>query len=237
MRLLIPILALLAAALPAKPARKGDPMAPDTWSANPAAFEGKAVRTAAIRLEEPGLVAGDAPAAALRLEGGNEQGETGGLVVVLVPVAQFQSFAETYSRMEAGKGRGGFGAVAKHKVVTGTFARVGGEPALLVGLSPAATAGMPRPTELLAAQLARAREAQLKPSREGWQRKPFVLSRLDQRNQPETTRELQRLCDLANAADKSRRLTPREVIRRAREGEQLVLADEKARTEWLATWE
>lgn len=236
MRLTLPILAL-AATLAAKAARKGDPMAPDSWAANPAAFEGKTVRTAAIRLEEPGLVAGDAPAAVLRMEGGNEQGDTGGVVLVLVPLAQFQSFAETYSRMEAGKGRSGFGAVARHKVVTGTFARVAGEPALLVGLAPAATAGMPRPSELLGAQLARAREAQLKPPREGWQRKPFLLSRLDQRNRPETTRELQRLCDVANAADKSRRLTPREVIRRAREGEQVVLPDEKARTEWLATWE
>ena len=236
MRLLLTILAL-AATLGAKPARKGDPMAPDTWAANPAAFEGKAVRTAAIRLEEPGLVAGDAPAAALRMEGGNEQGETGGAVFVLVPPAQFQAFAETYSRMEAGKGRSGFGVVARHKVVSGSFARVGGEPTLLVGIAAAATAGMPRPSELLAAQLARAREALLKPSREGWRRKPFVLSRLDQRNQPETTRELQRLCDLANAADKSRRLTARDVIRRAREGEQLVLDDEKARTEWLVTWE
>lgn len=235
MRLLAPLLAL-AATLAAKPARKGDPMAPDTWKANPAAHEGKPVRTAAIRLEEPGLVAGDAPAAALRMEGGNEQGETGGAILVLVPVADFQSFAETYSRMEPGKGRSGFGVVAKHRVVAGTFARVGGEPALLVGIAPAA-AGLPRPSELLREQLARAREAQLKPSREGWQRKPFLLSRLDQRNQPETTRELQRLCDLANAADKSARLTPREVVRRAREGEQLVLADEKARTEWLVTWE
>lgn len=236
MRLLAPLLAL-AATLAAKPARKGDPMAPDTWKANPAAHEGKPVRTAAIRLEEPGLVAGDAPAAALRMEGGNEQGETGGAILVLVPVADFQSFAETYSRMEPGKGRSGFGVVAKHRVVAGTFARVGGEPALLVGIAPAAAAGLPRPSELLREQLARAREAQLKPSREGWQRKPFLLSRLDQRNQPETTRELQRLCDLANAADKSARLTPREVVRRAREGEQLVLADEKARTEWLVTWE
>jgi len=231
-------LALLATAtLAAKPARKGDPMAPDTWVATPATHQGKAVRTAAIRIEEPGLVAGDAPAAALRMEGGNDKGETGGAIAVLVPTGDFQSFAETYSKPETGKGRGGFGAVAKPRVVAGTFALVAGEPALLVGIPAEAAARLPKPSELLRQQLARAREEQLKPSRPGWQRKAFVLSRLDQRNQPETTRELQRLCDLANAGDKERRLTPREAARRVREGEQLVLADEKARTEWLLTWE
>ncbi len=234
----LPALIVLAAAtLAAKPARKGDPMAPETWVAAPAAHQGKTVRTAALRLEEPGLVAGDAPAAALRLEGGNDKGETGGAIIALVPVGQFQSFAETYSKMEAGKGRGGFGAIAKPKVVAGTFAVVAGEPALLVGLPADAATRLPKPSELLKAQLARAREELLKPSRPGWQRKAFVLSRLDQRNQAETTRELQRLCDLANAADKTRRLTPREAVRLAREGESLVLPDEKAKTEWLLTWE
>lgn len=223
--------------LGAKPARKGDPMSPQTWAAAPSAHQGKAVRTAALRLEEPGLVAGDAPAAAFRMEGGNEQGESGGAILVLVPLSQFQSFAETYSRMEAGKGRGGFGAIAKPRVVSGTFALVGGEPALLVGMSAGEAPRLPKPSQLLREQLERAREARLKPSRDGWQRKAFVLSRLDQRNQPETTRELQRLCDLANAADRATRLTPREVIRRTKEGEDVVLADEKARTEWLMTWD
>lgn len=236
MRLLVPTL-LVAATLAAKPARKGDPMAPETWIAAPAAHQGKPVRTAAMRLEDPGLVAGDAPAAALRLEGGNDRGETGGAILVLVPVGQFQSFAETYSKMESGKGRSGFGAIAKPKVLSGTFALVAGEPALLVGISAEAASRMPKPSELLGEQLARAREELLKPSRPGWHRKAFVLSRIDQRNQPETTRELQRLCELANAADKTRRLTPREAVRIAREGERVVVPDEKSRTEWLLVWE
>jgi len=229
---------LLAAGLAAaKPARKGDPMAPDTWAAAPAAHEGKPVRTAALRIDEPGLVAADAPAAAVRLLGGNEQGEEGGAIVVLLPPAQFPSFVANYSKMEAGKGRGGFGSVAKPKALGGTFARIQGEPALLVGIPAQAAAGLPKPSQLLAAQLARGREALLKPSRDGWQRKAFVLSRLDQRNHPETTRDLQRLCDLANARDKSLRLTGREAVRRAREGETLVIEDERARVEWLLTWE
>lgn len=232
------LLALLAAAtLAAKPARKGDPMAPETWAAAPAAHQGKQVRTAALRLEDPGLVAGDAPAAVLRLEGGNDKGETGGVILVLVPLGQFQSFAETYSKMEAGKGRGGFGAIAKPRVVEGTFAVVAGEPALLVGISAEIAGRLPKPSALLKAQLDRAREEQLKPVRPGWERKPFLLSRLDQRNQPETTRELQRLCELANAEDKTRRLTAREAVRLAREGELLVVPDAKAKVEWLLTWE
>lgn len=236
MRAVLPIV-LCAALLGAKPARKGDPMAPDTWIAAAANYEGKTVRTAALRLEEPGLVETDAPAAAIRLQGGNEQSETGGSIIVLVPASGFQAFTETYSSMEAGKGRSGFGVVAKHRVLSGTFVRIQGEPVLLVGIAANATAKLAKPSALLVAQLARAREADLRPSREGWQRRPFLLSRLDQRNQPETTRELQRLCDLANARDSSRRLTSREVIRQVREEGKMVLLDDKAQTEWLLTWE
>ena len=61
-------LLLVAAALAALTpnARKGDPFAADTWRAAPAAFEGKPVKTAVLGLEEPGLVASDAPVAAVR---------------------------------------------------------------------------------------------------------------------------------------------------------------------------
>lgn len=239
MRLPILIACLIAAGALAKPAKKGDPMAPDTWKATPAAFEGKTVRTAVLGLDEPGLVAGDAPAAAVLIRGGNEQEDTGGEIVVVIAPGSFQKFVETYSTRQMGGGRSGFGALSKARVAGGTFVRIQGEPVLLVDLAPAAAAGLPKPSEMLRTQAELARAEQLKPSREGWQRKPFLLSRLDQRGAPETSRELQRLADLANAQaakDKTPRANSRDLVAAAKSGETRVIADEKAKVEWLLTW-
>lgn len=239
MRLACLCLTLVAALATAKPARKGDPMAPDTWKAMPAAHEGKPVRTAVLGLEDPGLVAGDATAAAVLIHGGNEQDETGGDIIALVSRDGFQRFTETYSSRQIGSNRGGFGALSKARVAGGTFARVQGEPVLLVDLTVAAAAQLPRPGELLKAQAELARAEQLKPSRDGWTRKPFILSQLDQRGAAETTRELQRLVDLANAQaakDKSARTSVRELVASAKSGESRVIADEKAKVEWFVTW-
>lgn len=233
------LLCLVAALAAAKPAKKGDPMAPDSWKATPAAFEGKPVRTAVLGLDEPGLVAGDAPAGVVLIHGGTEQDDTGGDILVVLAPGSFQKFVETYSTRQMGGGRGGFGAVSKARVANGTFARIQGEPVLLVDLTPAAAAGFPKPSELLKAQADLARGQQLRPSRDGWERKPFILSRLDQRGAAETTRELQRLVDLANAQaakDKSPRTSVRDLLAAAKSGESKVIADEKAKVEWLLTW-
>jgi len=233
------LLCVLAALVAAKPAKKGDPLAPDTWKAAPAAFEGKPVRTAVLGMTEPGLVAGDAAAAAVLIHGGNEQDETGGDIVVVIAAGSFQRFTETYSSRQIGGGRGGFGAVSKAKVASGTFVRIQGEPALLIDLPASSVAQLPKPSELIKAQAELARAEQLKPARDGWQRKAFLLSQLDQRGAAETTRELQRLVDLANAQaakEKSPRTSARDIIAAARSGETRVIADEKAKVEWLLTW-
>lgn len=233
------LLCLFAALVMAKPAKKGDPLAPDTWKASPSAFEGKKVRTAVLGLDDPGLVAGDATAVAILIHGGNEQDETGGDIIVVMAPGSFQAFTENYSARQIGGGRSGFGAVSKAKVATGVFTRIQGEPALLVDLTLAAAAQLPKPSELLKAQAELARDEQLKPSRDGWQRKAFILSRLDQRGSIETTRELQRLTDLANALatkEKSPRTSARELIAACKAGEIRIIFDEKAKIEWLLTW-
>ncbi len=224
----------------AKPAKKGDPLAPDTWKASPATFEGKSVKTAVLGLDDPGLVAGDATAAAVLIRGGNEQNETGGEIIALVSPSGFQKFVETYSTRQMGGGRSGFGAISKARVLGGTFARVQGEPVLLIDLPASAFAAATKPSEMLRAQAELARSEQLKPSRDGWQRKPFLLSRLDQRGATETTRELQRLADLANAQaakDKSPRMSARDLVAAAKSGETRVIEDPKAKVEWLLTWQ
>lgn len=233
------LLLTLAAAVAARPTRKDDPMSPDAWAKAGATHEGKAVRTAVLVIEEPGLVAGDAPAAAVRILGGNDKGEEGGPIVVLLPAARFGEFTSTYSQKDTGKGRSGFGAVAKSRVVEGVFVRIQGEPALLWQLPASAAQGLAKPSDLLAGQAALARGEQMKPARAGWTRRSFVVSRLDQRNQPETTRELQRLVDLENARAakaKEPRTSVRELSQRTRDGDTVVVEDPKAKVEWRITW-
>lgn len=234
------VLSVLAAVAHAKPAKKGDPLAPDTWKATPASYEGKSVRTAVLGLDDPGLVAGDAIAAAVCIRGGNEQDETGGEIIVLVSVSGFQKFVETYSTRQMGGGRSGFGAVSKARVLSGTFVRIQGEPVVLIDLPLTALANLTKPSELLRSQTQLARSEQLKPTRDGWQRKAFIVSRMDQRGATETTRELQRLVDLANiqaAKDKSPRMNTRDMVAAAKSGETRVIEDPKAKIEWLVTWQ
>ena len=230
---------LLAATVAARPTKKGDPMSPSTWASAPATYEGKPVRTTALLMEEPGLIAADAPAAAVRILCGNEKGEEGGPIIVVMPPDKFEAFTKTYSQRDKGKG-GAFGAVARSRVIEATYVTIQGERARAYQLPTAAAQALPKPSELLAAQLARATGEQLKAAKPGWTRKPFLVSRLDQRGKPETTRELQRLADLANAKAiqaKEARTSVRDLTERARSGEPIVIEDPKAKVEWLVTWQ
>jgi hypothetical protein len=229
-------LCLLAATLAALTpnARKGDPFAADTWRATPAAFEGKPVKTAVLGVEEPGLVAGDAPAAAVRILSGNEKDEGGGAIVVLMPPEKFQAFVANFSARQLGANRSGFGALSKAKVVAGTFATVKGEGALLYGLDPKAAKELGKPSEILAAQLKTA-----DPARPGWTRKEFNLAKLGALGAPETTREWERLQALLLAKagkDKSQRRKAAELIAAAKAGEGTRIEDEAAKVEWILVW-
>lgn len=228
---------LLAATVAARPTKKGDPMSPSTWASAPATYEGKPVRTTALLMEEPGLIAADAPAAAVRILCGNEKGEEGGPIIVVMPPDKFEAFTRTYSQRDKGKG-GAFGAVARSRVIEAAYVTIQGERALAYQFPTTALQALPKPSEILAAQLSRATGEQLKAAKPGWTRKPFLVSQLDQRGKPETTRELQRLVDLANAKaarDKEPRTSVRELSDRAKAGETILIEDPKARVEWVVT--
>ena len=226
------LVATLAALTPN--ARKGDPFAADTWRATPAAFEGKPVKTAVLGLEEPGLVASDAPAAAVRILSGNEKDEAGGAIIVLLPREKFQAFVANFSARQLGSNRSGFGALSKAKVVAGTFVTVNGEGALLYELDAKAAKDLPKPSELLATQLKTA-----DPTRPGWTRKEFNLAKLGTLGAPETPREWERLqaLRLAKAGkDKSQRRKAAELIAAVKAGEPTRIDDEAAKVEWVLVW-
>lgn len=230
---------LMAAILAARPTKKGDPMSPSTWASAASTYEGKPVRTTSLLMEEPGLVAADAPAAAVRILCGNEKGEEGGPIIVVMPPDKFEAFTKTYSQRDKGKG-GAFGAVARSRVIEATYVTIQGERALAYQFPAAGLQGLAKPSEILAAQLRSATGEQLKAAKPGWTRKAFLVSQLDQRGKPETTRELQRLVDLANAKairDKEPRTSVRELSDRAKGGDTVLVEDPKAKVEWLVTWQ
>ena len=229
-----PLLLVAALAALTPNARKGDPFAADTWRATPAAFEGKPVKTAVLGLEEPGLVASDAPAAAVRILSGNEKDEAGGAIIVLLPPEKFQAFVANFSARQLGSNRSGFGALSKAKVVAGTFVTVNGEGALLYELDAKAAKDLPKPSELLATQLKTA-----DPTRPGWTRKEFNLAKLGTLGAPETPREWERLQALRltkAGKDKSQRRKAAELIAAVKAGEPTRIDDEAAKVEWVLVW-
>jgi len=234
-------LLLVAAALAALTpnARKGDPFAADTWRATPAQFEGKPVKTAVLGLEEPGLVASDAPVAAVRILSGNEKDEAGGAIIVLLPPAKFQDFVANFSARQLGSNRGGFGALSKAKTLNATFVTLKGEGTLLYGLDPKEAKALAKPSEILAAQLQLAKGG-AQPTKPGWTAKEFNVAKVGAAGAPETAREWERLQGLLAAqtqAAKQPRWKPKELTDALKAGTpRLTVEDPTAKVEWTLVW-
>jgi hypothetical protein len=231
--------AALAGAAPRPTAKKGDPMAADTWRAAAAATEGKAVKTNALEVAEPGLVSGDAPAAAVKILSGNDKDEAGGEVIVLMPPDRFQDFVANFSQRQLGSNRGGFGALSKAKTVAGTFATIKGEGALLYGLDAKEAKALAKPSEILAAQLQLSKDG-AKPTKPGWTAKEFNVAKVGAAGAPETAREWERLQGLLAAqtqAAKQPRWKSKELIDALKAGSpRLTVDDPAAKVEWTLVW-
>ena len=231
--------ALTVGAAPRPSAKKGDPMAADSWRAAAASFEGKAVKTNALEVGEPGLVSGDAPAAAVKILSGNDKDETGGELIVLMPPDRFQDFVANFSQRQLGSNRGGFGALSKAKTVNGTFVTIKGEGTLLFGLDPKDAKALPKASELLAAQLQLAKDG-VKATKPGWTAKEFNVAKVGAAGAPETAREWERLQGLLAAqtlAAKQPRWKSKELLDAIKSGStRLTVDDPAAKVEWTLVW-
>lgn len=241
MRALFVALLLCASApvLTAAPAaRKGDPMAADSWRAAAAAFEGKAVKTSVLDLAEAGLITGEEPAA-VKILTGNEKEELGGEIIVLMPPGRFQEFVATFSQRQTGPRRGNFGSVSKARVLNATFATVKGEGALLFGLDAKEAKALGKPSEILATQL-RPERKPAPAARPGWTRKEFNLAKLGAPGAPESAREWERLQNLLSVqtqAARQPRWKNKELLEAVRNGTQPVtIEDPAAKVEWTLVW-
>lgn len=233
------VCALGADAAPRPAAKKGDAMAADTWRASAAAFEGKTVKTNALEVAEPGLVSGDALVAAVKIVSGNDKDETGGELIVLLPPDRFQDFVANFSQRQLGSNRAGFGALSKAKTVSGTFVTIKGEGALLFGLEPKDTKALPKPSEVLAAQLQLAKDG-VQATKPGWTAKEFNVAKVGVAGAPETAREWERLQGLLAAqtlAAKQPRWKSKELLDALKGGsKRLTVDDPGAKVEWTLVW-
>ena len=234
---LLTAVSAVAASRPA--AKKGDPMAADTWRAAAATFEGKAVKTNVLEVGDPGLVAGDAPAAAVRIVTGNDKDETGGEVTVLMPPDRFQDFVANFSQRQLGANRAGFGALSKAKTLNATFVTLKGEGALLYGLDAKDAKALGKPSEILAAQVQLSKDG-AKPTKPGWTAKEFNVAKVGAAGAPETAREWERLQGLLAAqtlAAKQPRWKNKELLDALKAGSpRLTVEDPAAKVEWTLIW-
>ena len=229
----------LAFAAPRPAAKKGDAMAADSWRAAAASFEGKAVKTNALEVSDPGLVSGDAPVAAVKILSGNDKDETGGPLIVLMPLDRFQDFVANFSQRQLGANRGGFGALSKAKTINGTFVTIKGEGVLLFGVEPKDAKALPKPSELLAAQLQLAKDG-VQATKPGWTAKEFNVAKVGAAGAPETAREWERLQGLLAAqtqAAKQPRWKSKELSDALKAGTtRLTVDDPAAKVEWTLVW-
>ena len=231
--------ASLAAAAPRPTAKKGDAMAADSWRATAPTFEGKTVKTGVLDLSEPGLVSGDTPVAAVKILSGNDKDETGGEIIVLMPLDRFQAFVANFSERQLGSNRGGFGALSKAKAVSGTFVTVKGEGTLLYGLEPKDAKALDKPSEILAAQLQLAKDG-VKATRPGWTAQEFNVAKVGAAGAPETAREWERLQGLLatqTLAAKQPRWKSKELLDALKAGTpRFTVEDPAAKVEWTLLW-
>lgn len=135
-------------------AKKGDAMVADTWRANAKQFEAKAIKTAVLSIEPPGLVSSDAPVAAVRILTGNQKDEVGGTIIVLMPLEEFQNFVAQFSQREIGSRRDGTLLGASFPVMNGIYVIIQGEGAALYQLKPEVVLKLSKPSKILADQIA-----------------------------------------------------------------------------------
>jgi len=222
-------------------AKKGDPMAADTWRATPSAWENKDVKTAVLEVLDFGVTTSDAPAAAVRIETGTSQDENGGVIIVLLPPERFSDFISNFSAREMGGNRSGFGSLSHAKTFTGTYVTVQGEGVVFYHLDPKVAAKLPKPSVLLQNQL-KADKSNPTPAtaeRPGWKQKEFNVAQVGKPGAPETAREWDRLQGLLaqqTAKEKQPRWKTKELQETLQDGRNIIVNDENAKVEWTLVW-
>ena len=238
-RLLSCVCVLLSAFIPAAafaaPKKKGgaaggnaDVTCADTWNKKAKDFYGKTVKTFVLDVGSAGTATSDAPAAVVPVETGDKNKDSGGRVLVVMPLAEFSAFGAKFSP-DAGDGDSAFGGKIDYKILSAVFAEVGGENVLLFKIKADALKGF-APSEALDKQ--RGGSDADKASRDGFTKKVFRVSKMGKK----PSAEFKRLVALYNQGkSKAERMKEKEVQDACENDEEFSLTafDEKAKIEWV----
>ena len=204
----------------------------EIWNGAAEKFYGKTVKT---------FVLGIGAAAVVPVETGDANRDPGGNALVLVPPADFSGFAEKFAPRAEG-GSSSFGEKIAYRLLAGTFAEIGGENVLLLGVSAAALKDF-SPSRALEAQLGEdvagdggngAGGREEKSSREGYEKKIFSVAEIGKKP-GRTAAEFRRLVALFNRGKRGAERMSAKEIREACGNDAeffLTVFDEKAKIEW-----
>ena len=242
---LFAVVALVPAAVFGAPKKKksggSEISCAEIWNGAAEKFYGKTVKTFVLGIGAAGTASSDAAAAVVPVETGDANRDPGGNALVLVPPADFSGFAEKFAPRAEG-GSSSFGEKIAYRLLAGTFAEVGGENVLLLGVSAAALKDF-SPSRALEAQLGEdvagdggngAGGREEKSSREGYEKKIFSVAEIGKKP-GRTAAEFRRLVALFNRGKRGAERMSAKEIREACGNDAeffLTVFDEKAKIEW-----
>lgn len=129
-------LAALAALCPLEAAsnkkKSRDPAHAATWAENPKTYEGKKVASFAFEVGDFGQIASDSTYCAVPVTTCNAKGQAGDEIIVILPSAKAQEWIASITPKANGKA-GAFGKKVTHAPLNGTYVKLNGESALLIG--------------------------------------------------------------------------------------------------------
>lgn len=241
---LFAVVALVPAAVFGAPKKKkgggSEISCAEIWNGAAEKFYGKTVKTFVLGIGAAGTASSDAAAAVVPVETGDANRDPGGNAFVLVPPADFSGFAEKFAPRAEG-GSSSFGEKIAYRLLAGTFAEIGGENVLLLGVSAAALKDF-SPSRALEAQLGGSVEdggngaggREEKSSREGYEKKIFSVAEIGKKP-GRTAAEFRRLVALFNRGKRGAERMSAKEIREACGNDAeffLTVFDEKAKIEW-----
>lgn len=241
---LFAVVALVPAAVFGAPKKKkgggSEISCAEIWNGAAEKFYGKTVKTFVLGIGAAGTASSDAAAAVVPVETGDANRDPGGNALVLVPPADFSGFAEKFAPRAEG-GSSSFGEKIAYRLLAGTFAEIGGENVLLLGVSAAALKDF-FPSRALEAQLGGSVEdggngaggREEKSSREGYEKRIFSVAEIGKKP-GRTAAEFRRLVALFNRGKRGAERMSAKEIREACGNDAeffLTVFDEKAKIEW-----
>lgn len=241
---LFAVVALVPAAVFGAPKKKkgggSEISCAEIWNGAAEKFYGKTVKTFVLGIGAAGTASSAAAAAVVPVETGDANRDPGGNALVLVPPADFSGFAEKFAPRAEG-GSSSFGEKIAYRLLAGTFAEIGGENVLLLGVSAAALKDF-FPSRALEAQLGGSVEdggngaggREEKSSREGYEKRIFSVAEIGKKP-GRTAAEFRRLVALFNRGKRGAERMSAKEIREACGNDAeffLTVFDEKAKIEW-----